>query len=66
MMTMLLVFSCTNDVENFDVTKGQSEPLAEMAQTDNIPKELLNIKSYISNRYSGADTRTLQNISIDP
>lgn len=26
MMTMLLVFSCTNDVENFDVTKGQSEP----------------------------------------
>lgn len=66
MMTMLLVFSCTNDVENFDVTKGQSEPLAEVVQTDNIPKELLNIKSYINNRFSGADTRTLQNISVDP
>lgn len=65
--SMLLVYSCTDEVENNDVLKSQCESLAEVAQTGSLSKELLNIQSYIiSNKLSGAGTRALQNISIVP
>lgn len=64
---MLFVASCTNDVENLGNTINQDETLTEVAYVTNTPKELQNIQNYIMNgKFGGAETRSLQNITIDP
>lgn len=66
-LLVLLMASCTNEVDNIQYHNNYTGEVNELAQLDNTPTQLQNIQNYIKNgKFPGASTRSLQSISINP
>ena len=66
-LTLLLVCSCSNELEDIQNSSNEFHEIFEIAQAGNTPKALKNIQNYIKNgKFKGADTRSMKDISIEP